>query len=197
MDTKNNDELSEKKWAIVSIASIPLIMTLGNSMLIPVLPMMEKKLDISKLQSSYIITVYSIVAIFLIPIAGFLSDKYGRKIVMIPSLIIAGIGGIVAGWQLGKWTHHLPLLSLVEFCREWVRPGAFPIVLPLVGDMFKREKDVSTTLGVIETSNTFGKVLSPILGSLLGGFDLVSAFFSIPVFSLISNIINHVPREEA
>ncbi len=189
MDTKNNDELSEKKWAIVSIASIPLIMTLGNSMLIPVLPMMEKKLDITKLQSSYIITVYSIVAIFLIPIAGFLSDKYGRKIVMIPSLIIAGIGGIVAGWAAWKMDSPFTFIIIGRILQGVGAAGAFPIVLPLVGDMFKREKDVSTTLGVIETSNTFGKVLSPILGSLLAGLIWFLPFFSIPVFSLISILL--------
>lgn len=77
--TLGQNEIQDKRWAIVSISSIPLIMTLGNSMLIPVLPMLEKKLDISKMQSSYIITVYSIVAIFLIPIAGYLSDRYTAK----------------------------------------------------------------------------------------------------------------------
>ncbi len=61
----------EKRWAVLSLASIPLIMTLGNSMLIPILPVMEKELNISKLESSYIITAYSVVAIFLIPVAGF------------------------------------------------------------------------------------------------------------------------------
>ncbi|MFS8630528.1 MAG: MFS transporter, partial [Bacillales bacterium] len=42
--------------AILALASVPLIMTLGNSMLIPILPLLEKKLEVSKLQSSYIIT---------------------------------------------------------------------------------------------------------------------------------------------
>ena len=70
-------ENSEKKvsaWCIVSMASIPLVMTLGNSMLIPVLPILEKTVGISSFQSSMIITSYSIAAIFLIPIAGYLSE---------------------------------------------------------------------------------------------------------------------------
>ena len=71
-DSKN--KRSNQKWAVLSISSIPLVMTLGNSMLIPVLPMMESQLGISPFQASMIITVYSIVAIFFIPIAGFLSD---------------------------------------------------------------------------------------------------------------------------
>src|SRR5690606_14986877 len=78
------------KGAVFAIASIPLVMTLGNSMFIPVLPILEDKLNISSFQVSMIITVYSIFAIFLIPIAGYISDHIGRKKIIIPSLIIAG-----------------------------------------------------------------------------------------------------------
>lgn len=70
---------SRKKMDLLALASVPLIMTLGNSMLIPVLPVIEKQLKISSMQVSMIITVYSIFAIFLIPIAGYLSDRFGRK----------------------------------------------------------------------------------------------------------------------
>ena len=77
-------------------------MTLGNSMLIPILPTIEKKLHISSFQVSMIITIYSIVAILLIPIAGYLSDRWGRKMVMVPSLLIAAIGGAITGWVSWK-----------------------------------------------------------------------------------------------
>lgn len=180
------NEIQEKRWAIISISSIPLIMTLGNSMLIPVLPMLEKKLDISKVQSSYIITVYSIVAIFLIPIAGYLSDRFGRKIVIIPSLIISGIGGIISGWASWQLKDPFIMILIGRILQGVGAAGGAPIVLPLVGDMFRREKDVSTTLGIIETSNTFGKVLSPILGSFLAGLIWFLPFFSIPIFCLVS-----------
>lgn len=106
-------------------------------MLIPVLPLMERKLDITKLQSSLIITVYSIVAIFLIPIAGFLSDKFGRKIVIIPSLIIAGIGGLIAGWAAWKMDSPYFIILSGRILQGVGAAGAFPIVLPLIGDMFK------------------------------------------------------------
>ncbi|MBD5025824.1 MFS transporter, partial [Xanthomonas citri pv. citri] len=42
---------------IIALSSVPLVMTLGNSMLIPVLPMMEKKLSVTSFQVSLIITV--------------------------------------------------------------------------------------------------------------------------------------------
>ncbi|MEH7275416.1 MFS transporter [Neobacillus vireti] len=186
---KKTGELSKQKWAILSLSSIPLVMTLGNSMLIPVLPSMEKELSITAFQTSMIITVYSIVAIFLIPVAGYLSDHIGRKKVIIPSLIIAGIGGLISGWAAWKLENTYWVILAGRALQGVGAAGAMPIVLPLVGDMFKNEDDVSSCLGLIETSNTFGKVLSPILGSLLAGFFWFLPFFSFPVFCTISVIM--------
>ncbi|WP_273852977.1 MFS transporter [Guptibacillus spartinae] len=179
----------KKKWDLISLASIPLVMTLGNSMLIPVLPLIEKKLGITSFKVSMIITVYSIAAILLIPIAGYLSDRYGRKKVIIPSLFIAGIGGLVTGWA--SWSLKDPYIMILigRVLQGIGSSGAAPVVLPLVGDLFKSDKDVSAGLGLIETSNTVGKVLSPILGAFLASFLWYLPFLSIPVFSLISIIL--------
>ncbi len=94
--------LKKENCCLIALASVPLVMTLGNSMLIPILPTIEKKLHISSFQVSMIITIYSIVAILLIPIAGYLSDRWGRKMVMVPSLLIAAIGGAITGWVSWK-----------------------------------------------------------------------------------------------
>lgn len=52
--------LKSNKSTIIAIGSVPLIMTLGNSMLIPILPAMKASLDLSQMQVSLTITVYSI-----------------------------------------------------------------------------------------------------------------------------------------
>lgn len=181
--------MKDKKLDLLALASIPLVMTLGNSMLIPVLPIIEKELDISSFQSSLIITVYSVVAIFLIPIAGYLSDKVGRKKVMIPSIIITGIGGAVSA--IAAWLMASPYIVILigRFLQGIGAAGAFPVVIPTVGDMYKDEKDVSVGLGIIETSNTFGKVLSPIIGALLAMVIWYLPFIFIPAFSFIAVLL--------
>ncbi|MDD9270543.1 MFS transporter [Paenibacillus sp. GCM10023248] len=178
-----------KNWDLLAIASIPLIMTLGNSMLIPVLPAIRSKLGISSLQVSLLITIYSGIAIILIPLAGYLSDRFGRKKIIIPSLIITGVGGLIAG--LGAWwlDQSYLVIMLGRLLQGVGASGAFPIVLPLVGDMFKKDSDVSSSLGLVETANTFGKVLSPILGSALALISWFLPFMSIPVFCVISTIL--------
>jgi MFS transporter, ACDE family, multidrug resistance protein len=189
--TKGNskNKPSNQKWAVLSISSIPLVMTLGNSMLIPVLPAMERELEISPFQSSMIITIYSIVAILLIPLAGFLSDHIGRKKVIIPSLIITAIGGLISAWAGWKMDNPYWIILIGRALQGVGAAGAFPIVMPLVGDMFKTDEEVSSSLGLIETSNTLGKVLSPILGAFLAGFFWFIPFFSIPIFCLVSILL--------
>ncbi|WP_082631292.1 MFS transporter [Gracilibacillus massiliensis] len=181
--------MKEKKLDLIALASIPLVMTLGNSMLIPILPIIEKKIGITPFQSSLIITVYSIVAILLIPIAGYLSDKIGRKKVIVPSLIITGIGGLVSAFAAWKLENPFMIILIGRFLQGIGAAGAFPVVIPTVGDMFKDEKDVSAGLGLIETSNTFGKVLSPIIGAWLAIFIWFLPFVFIPIFSAIAVVM--------
>ncbi|WP_078555582.1 MFS transporter [Bacillus alkalicellulosilyticus] len=179
----------KKTWDLISIASIPLVMTLGNSMLIPVLPAIEKELQISSLQVSMLITVYSVVAIICIPFAGYLSDRLGRKVIIIPSLFLAGIGGLIAGFASWQMDDPYKYIIFGRFLQGIGAAGSFPIVLPLVGDIFPKESDVSKGLGVVETSNTFGKVLSPILGAALATVVWFLPFFAFPVFCVISIIM--------
>ncbi|MFF6015800.1 MFS transporter [Lysinibacillus fusiformis] len=183
----DKERVNVSVWCIVSLTSIPLIMTLGNSMLIPVLPILEDKVGITSFQSSMIITSYSVAAIFLIPIAGYLSDRLGRKIVILPSLILALIGGLIAGFASWKMNDPYAIIIAGRIIQGIGAAGAMPIVLPLVGDLYQDDDEkISSTLGIIETSNTFGKVLSPILGSLLAAFLWFLPFFSISALSLIS-----------
>lgn len=177
----------KKKWDLAALASIPLIMTLANSMLIPILPLIQKKLNISALQSSLIITVYAAISILCIPIAGFLSDRFGRKLIILIGLSIAALGGLISG--LAAWlmdSHVYEIILAGRIIQGVGAAGAFPIVLPLVGDMFQSEEKVSSGLGMIETSNTFGKVLSPILGSALALIVWFLPLVVIPVISAIS-----------
>ncbi len=188
--SSKSNTYSVTKMTIISLASIPLVMTLGNSMLIPVLPILEKKVDISSFQSSMIITSYSIAAILLIPVAGYLSDRIGRKAVILPSLLLSLIGGLIAGFASWKMDDPYTWIIIGRILQGIGAAGAMPIVLPLVGDLYKDDDEkTSSTLGLIETSNTFGKVLSPILGSAFAALLWFLPFFSISIFSLLAIIL--------
>ena len=176
--------------AIAAIGSIPLIMTLGNSMLIPILPAMKSSLELSQLQVSFTITVYSIAAAIFIPILGYFSDRFSRKVIIIPSLILTIIGGVIAG--LGSSTLNSYIWLLIGRVVQGIgAAGSAPIAMALTGDLFKGEEQ-SRVLGILESSNGLGKVLSPILGSLFGLIVWYSIFYAIPVLSLVALILTWI-----
>ncbi|MEC1260932.1 MFS transporter [Bacillus swezeyi] len=180
--------MSRKKGvkSIIALSSVPLVMTLGNSMLIPVLPVIEKTLNISSFQVSLIITVYSVVAIICIPITGYMSDQFGRKKVMLPCLVIAGAGGALAGFASSFFKEPYAMILAGRVLQGIGSAGAAPIVMPFIGDLFQNDEEISAGLGDIETANTAGKVLSPILGAFLASWVWFMPFWFIPIVSLVS-----------
>ncbi|RLL43972.1 MFS transporter [Oceanobacillus piezotolerans] len=173
---------------IAAIGSIPLMMTLGNSMLIPILPKMKSSLDLSQFQVSMTITVFSIAAAIFIPIVGYLSDRFSRKIVIIPSLLLFGAGALLAGLGAAFFSNSYVWIIIGRILQGIGAAGTAPIAMALIGDLFKGGEQ-SRVLGIFEASNGLGKVLSPILGSLLALIVWYAAFFSFPIISLISVIL--------
>ncbi|MCI3923838.1 MFS transporter [Paenibacillus sp. TRM 82003] len=172
-----------KIWEYIAIASIPLVLVLGNSMLVPILPDMQKELGISQFQSSLVITLFSVTAGIFIPVVGYLSDRFGRKAIIIPSLIVYGSAGVLAGFG-AVWGSY----SVVIWARALQGLGAAgtaPIAMALVGDMYSGGTE-SKALGLTEASNGFGKVVSPILGAALALIVWYASFFAFPVFCLLS-----------
>jgi ACDE family multidrug resistance protein len=173
---------------VVAIGSIPLIMTLGNSMLIPILPTMKSELGLTQFQVSLTITVFSFVAAVFIPILGYLSDRFSRKIVILPCLFLYGIGGILAGIAAALFSHSYGWIIAGRTLQGIGAAGTAPIAMALTGDLFDKAKE-SRVLGLVEASNGFGKVLSPILGSLIALIIWYGTFFAFPIFCLISILL--------
>lgn len=169
------------KFTLAALAGVPLIMVLGNSMLIPVLPQMAKSLGVSQIQISLIITLFSVPAGLVIPIAGFLSDRFGRKKVIIPGLFLYALGGLLAGAAALLFKENaFPWILGGRVIQGIGAAGTAPIAMAFCGDLWKG-KDRAKSLGVIEASNGMGKVSSPILGSLVGLIAWWAIFFFFPI----------------
>ncbi|WP_156314951.1 MFS transporter, partial [Halalkalibacter wakoensis] len=163
-------------------------MTLGNSMLIPILPRMESELGITAFQASLTITIFSITAAISIPILGYLSDRFSRKSIIVPALILYGLGGLLAG-VAAAWFNGAYMWIMVGRALQGIgAAGTAPIAMALTGDLFKGGEQ-SKVLGIVEASNGFGKVLSPIVGSLLALLVWYGPFWGFPVFVLISVLL--------
>lgn len=172
--------MKASKFALPALAGVPLIMVLGNSLLIPVLPAIENTLNITKVQASMLITLFSVPAGIVIPLAGFLSDRFGRKKVIIPALILYGLGAVIAALAAIFLKENAYTVILVGRVIQGIgAAGTAPIAMALCGDLWQG-KERAKSLGVIEASNGMGKVISPVVGALIGTIFWYAAFIFFP-----------------
>jgi MFS transporter, ACDE family, multidrug resistance protein len=174
------------RGTLLTLCSIPVIMVLGNSMLIPVLSNIQSIYGISASKVGLLITLFSFPAACMIPIAGFLADRIGRKKVIIVSLMLYGLGGILsgivaimnAGFTILLWTRVIQGIGAA---------GTAPIAMVLTSDLFDKSER-SKALGTIEAANGMGKVLSPILGSMISLISWYAMFFVFPILCIPTSL---------
>ena len=187
------------RWLAV-LAAVPFIMVLGNSMLIPVLPTIQQRLHLSPVETGLIITAFSLPAGLTIPMAGVVSDRLGRKAVMVPALVLFGLGGLGAGlcaWQLPGQVWPLLAARAVQGIGAG---GTYQLAMALVGDVFQSQER-TRALGLLEASNGLGKVVSPLLGSVAAWLVWFLPFFvygllALPVAAAVGWYVTEPPRRD-
>jgi ACDE family multidrug resistance protein len=176
---------------------VPLIMVLGNSMLIPVLPSIQRELKVNVVQVGLLITVFSIPAGIVIPFAGMISDRIGRKKVMFPALLVYGSGGILAGiFAIIFREHAFPYLIAARVLQGIGAGGTYQLSMALAGDLIQ-SSERSKVLGLLETANGLGKVVSPLGGAALALISWYTPFFVYGILAIpISFLILFMVKED-
>ncbi|OIJ16114.1 hypothetical protein BKP35_03815 [Anaerobacillus arseniciselenatis] len=172
-------------FLIIIIGLLPLVMVLGNSMLIPILPLMEEELNITPVQVGFLLSVFSILAAVVIPIVGFLSDRFGRKKLVLISLGFVMVGSIItiiAGRGVANPYEWVLVGRVIQGIGAG---GTAPLAMALVGDLFEGSER-SKSLGALEVFNGIGKVFSPFIGAIAALFFWYSAFYVYFIISLVA-----------
>ena len=119
------------------LCGVPFVMVLSNSLLIPVLPLLQAQMNLTPFQSGLIVTAFSIPAGLTIPVVGYLSDRFGRKVIIVPSLIIFGLGGLLAG--IAAWLTPRPFAWMLaaRVLQGLGGGGTYQIAMALAGDIFQ------------------------------------------------------------
>ena len=129
------------------------------------------------------LTILVIVGIVSTPITGFLSDKFGRKLILIPGMVFLAIMTSLLvpfgqGWFL---IAILALLGTFLFSDQPILTAA---ALDVVG-----EGVAATTLGVISFSRFILSAASPIIAGLLYNADVTYPFYYIAGLFVVAAII--------
>lgn len=155
---------------------VPLIMVLGNSMLIPAFPKMQSAMGVSKLQIGLLITAFSIPAGVLIPVGGFISDRVSREKVIGISVATYGLGGLVCALVCAFVDRPYLYVLIGRVVQGVGAAGTGPVAMAMIGDLFAGASR-GKALGLNEAANGAGKVLSPIIGSVAALLVWYAPFF--------------------
>lgn len=168
---------------LAALSAVPFIMVLGNSMLIPILPRMMAAMDVSLFQVGLLITAFSLPAGIVIPLTGFLSDRLGRKTVMVPALVVYGLGGLIAGFAALLLSRPYWVIFAGRIVQGIGGGGTYQLAMALAGDIFKSNRR-APVLGTLEAANGLGKVVSPLAGSAAALLFWFAPFFVYGILSL-------------
>ncbi len=163
-------------------------------MLIPVLPSIQKELQVGLVKVGLLITAFSIPAGIVIPFAGMISDRIGRKKVMFPALLVYGIGGLLAGvFAIMFQEKAFPWIVGARIVQGIGAGGTYQLSMALAGDLIQ-SSERSKLLGLLEAFNGAGKVISPLAGAALALIAWYVPFFvygalAIPIAFLIRWVV--------
>ncbi len=156
---------------------------LGFGILIPILPSFSiKELGVDESAIGIAIAIYSLVQFLFNPILGKISDKHGRRPVIIACLFLNALGYIVFAFT------HSYLMLLISRAIAGVGGSSIGVAQAYIADVTTREER-SKGMGLIGAAFGLGFVFGPLFGGLLSNFGymitgLAAASFSLGAFML-------------
>jgi MFS family permease len=143
------------------IFSITLIAVMGVASITPAFPKIVDSLGITKTQVSYLVSIFTLPGIFLAPVMGVMSDKIGRKKILVPSLILFGIMGSAC-----YFARDFELLLIFRFFQGVGAAAIGSLNVTLIGDLYKGNQR-STAMGYNASVLSVGTAFYPAIGGAL------------------------------
>ena len=169
--------MSGKKSSLSLIFLVVFVDLLGFGILIPILPTFAvKALHIPESAIGVILAVYSLVQFIFNPIFGSLSDKYGRRRIILFTLLINA-----SGYVLFAFTHSF-LMLLISRIVAGVGGSSIGVAQAYIADVTTKENR-SKGMGLIGVAFGLGFVFGPIMGGLLSQFGYMVTGFAAAGFS--------------
>lgn len=163
----------------MTIFLIVFIDLLGFGIILPLLPYIAEKYQAGPLQIGILSASYSFFQLIASPILGRLSDRYGRK----KMLIISQIGSAI-GYLILALAHSLPLLFLSRII-DGITGGNISIAQAYIADVTTKENR-ARGMGLIGAAFGLGFIFGPAIGGALSKISYSApAYFAFAV-SLIT-----------
>src|SRR5260221_6838091 len=148
---------------ILIIALIAMVNMLGYGIVFPILYAYSKKFGLSDFQNGLLFAIYSICQFISTPIIGRLSDKYGRR----PMLLISIIGTAVSFFVMA----FAPSAIFLFLARalDGLTAGNIPVIFAVISDSTKPEERAKA-FGFIGSAFSFGFIFGPAIAAMTLGY---------------------------
>ena len=150
---------------LVLILCMALMGVMGVSITLPILPKLGAVFHQDAAGVALLISCFTLPSAFMTPVAGVLADRFGRKAVLLPGLLLFACGGM--GCALSDSFENLLAWRVIQGL------GAAPLGIlygTLVGDFYK-EADRPKIMGMVGATISVGTALYPAIGGFLGEMD--------------------------
>jgi MFS family permease len=141
---------------------VVLLDLIGFGIVIPILPFLSPQLGADKLDIAYIIVAYAVGAGLFAPLWGRLSDRIGRKPVIMICLAGAALSYLMLGLASALW------MVYVARAFAGAMAGNVGVASAMMADI-TRPENRARGMGLIGAAFGLGLVLGPMLGGLLSG----------------------------
>jgi multidrug resistance protein len=142
----------------------------GFGIVIPVLPLYAEHFHATPFEIGWLTGIYSGMQILFVPILGRLSDRFGRRPILIVSLAGTALGFLIMGWA-----STLPLLFVARII-DGASGGNISTAQAYIADISTPENR-SRSMGVIGAAFGLGFTFGPMIGGLMSRISYGAPFY--------------------
>ena len=181
--------MKQSKMMYLAISNLFLVF-LGVGLVIPVIPQIKDEMNFSGATMGMMISIFAILQLLASPISGILSDKIGRKKLIVLGMIIFSISELLFGLA-----QSINIFYLSRGLGGIAAALIMPSVTAFVADM-TTVGERSRAMGLVSAAISGGFIIGPGVGGLLAYFGTRAPFFGASLLGLIGFILTLVVLKE-
>jgi DHA1 family tetracycline resistance protein-like MFS transporter len=167
---------------LFSIILVVFIDLLGFSLILPLLPYYAKTFSANQTTTGILIASYALMQLIGAPILGRLSDRFGRRPVLLLSVFGTFLGFLLLGFANALW------MLFASRILDGLTGGNLSVAQAYISDVTD-EKSRSKGLGMIGAAFGLGFIIGPVTGGLLSQWGYAVPAFAAAAISFINLIL--------
>lgn len=175
-----NTILNTNKAALPILFAVMFLVMVGFGIIIPVLPFYAEDLGATPFQLGLLMATYSVMQFIFSPLWGRVSDRIGRKPVM-----MIGIFGLAISFFMMAFSSALWMLFAARIIGGLLSSANMPTVTAYVADITSSE-DRGKGMGIIGAAVGLGFVFGPAIGGIFSKYSLSTPFYVSAVSSAVT-----------